>query len=168
MTKILNNNPLHDVLTLSEASEIWEKESLAITIKSETGNFVESVDWRKSSGIILINRDAMWRVYGDPKDKISLSRGLTKKSFERKLGMERVGKQKLIPGDKGDGRKFTHSIQRVVYKHKTGNLVARILDVWFILEGDRITDEYIEYDEKLYEDGRPSKDNLTRLGFLKC
>ena len=59
---------INEVLTISEASKIWDKE--VSTLRRNFMNNVSfkiNVDCRKSGAIWLVTREAMIRVYGEPK-----------------------------------------------------------------------------------------------------
>ena len=58
---------INNVMTVSEAAEIWGITEGAIRKAIKSGKFIPSIDYRKSGRITLICREAMMRVYGDPK-----------------------------------------------------------------------------------------------------
>ena len=58
---------INNVMTVSEAAEIWGITEGAIRKAIKSNKFIPSIDYRKAGRITLICRDAMIRVYGDPK-----------------------------------------------------------------------------------------------------
>ena len=58
---------INNVMTVSEAAEIWGITEGAIRKAIKSGKFIPEIDYRKSGRITLICREAMIRVYGEPK-----------------------------------------------------------------------------------------------------
>ena len=153
---------LNEVMSVSEAAKICGKNRASIVqvITKDNGRFKQNIDWRKSENIILVMADAMRRVYGDYRNPKELQSGVTTKDFEDSLGMTRVGLREI---KLGDGFRSRKTFERVIYKHSSGYEVARIHDVWFILNENGVTSEYITHDKKLYEIGRPKGEDLEIL-----
>lgn len=65
----LNNmNIINEILTISEASKIWEKEVSTLRRNFNSNvSFKLGIDCRKSGSTWLVTRKAMLRVYGEPK-----------------------------------------------------------------------------------------------------
>ena len=55
---------INNIMTVSEAAEIWGITEGAIRKAIKSGKFIPSIDYRKSGRITLICREAMIRVYG--------------------------------------------------------------------------------------------------------
>lgn len=64
MTK---RNPLDEVMAFSEASETWGLGESTLRSTVRTNKLAEGVDYRKSGKVWLITKEAMQRVYGEPK-----------------------------------------------------------------------------------------------------
>lgn len=62
-------NPLDEVMAFSEASEIWGLGESTLRTAVRTDKLIEGVDYRKSGKVWLITKEAMKRVYGEPKNK---------------------------------------------------------------------------------------------------
>lgn len=62
-------SPLDEVMAFSEASEIWGLGESTLRSTVRTDKLIEGVDYRKSGKVWLITKDAMERVYGEPKNK---------------------------------------------------------------------------------------------------
>ena len=65
-----NDSPtfeINNVMTVSEAAEIWGITEGAIRKAIKSDKFVPGIDYRKAGRITLICREAMMRVYGEPK-----------------------------------------------------------------------------------------------------
>lgn len=62
-------NPLDEVMAFSEASEIWGLGESTLRSTVRTDKLQEGIDYRKSGKVWLIAKDAMIRVYGEPKSK---------------------------------------------------------------------------------------------------
>ena len=58
---------INNIMTVSEAAETWGITEGAIRKAIKSNKFIPSIDYRKAGRITLICRDAMIRVYGDPK-----------------------------------------------------------------------------------------------------
>lgn len=58
---------INEVMTVNEASEIWDKSEGTIRAAIKSNKFITGVDYRKSGRITLITKEAMERVYGEPK-----------------------------------------------------------------------------------------------------
>lgn len=58
---------IYEVMTVSEASVIWNKSEGAIRAAIKNKKFVLGVDYRKAGRITLITRESMIGVYGEPK-----------------------------------------------------------------------------------------------------
>lgn len=58
------------------------------------------------------------------------------------------------------GKKIT----RTIYHHCLGRNIVKINNVWFKVDGDNVTEDYIPYDKKLYVLASPSKEDLRKLG----
>lgn len=61
-------NPLDEVMAFSEASEIWGLGESTLRSTVRTDKLQEGIDYRKSGKVWLITKDAMMRVYGEPKN----------------------------------------------------------------------------------------------------
>lgn len=61
------NLDLYKVFTLSEAAAIWGRDES--TLRRALGKFHQFKEYRKAGRITLITREAMIRVYGEPKAK---------------------------------------------------------------------------------------------------
>lgn len=61
----LPNLDLYKVFTLTEASAIWGKDES--TIRKSLSRFTQFKEYRKAGRITLISKEAMLRVYGEPK-----------------------------------------------------------------------------------------------------
>ena len=55
---------INNVMTVSEAAEIWGITEGAIRKAIKSGKFIPNIDYRKAGRITLICREAMIRVYG--------------------------------------------------------------------------------------------------------
>ncbi|WP_271814468.1 helix-turn-helix domain-containing protein [Clostridium beijerinckii] len=66
---MVKRNPLDEVMAFSEASEIWGLGESTLRSTVRTDKLQESIDYRKSGKVWLITKDAMIRVYGEPKSK---------------------------------------------------------------------------------------------------
>ena len=58
---------INNIMTVSEAAEKWRITEGAIRKAIKSGKFIPSIDYRKAGRITLICREAMERVYGEPK-----------------------------------------------------------------------------------------------------
>ncbi|MFT8348760.1 helix-turn-helix domain-containing protein [Clostridium saccharoperbutylacetonicum] len=58
---------LKEVMTFAEASEIWGLGESTLRSTVRTDKLVEDIDYKKSGKVWLITKDAMIRVYGEPK-----------------------------------------------------------------------------------------------------
>ena len=58
---------INNIMTVSEAAEIWGITEGAIRKAIKSDKFIPGIDYRKSGRITLICREAMERVYGEPK-----------------------------------------------------------------------------------------------------
>ena len=58
---------INNVMTVSEAAEKWGITEGAIRKAIKSGKFIPGIDYRKAGRITLICREAMERVYGEPK-----------------------------------------------------------------------------------------------------
>ena len=58
---------INNVMTVSEAAGIWGITEGAIRKAIKSDKFIPGIDYRKAGRITLICREAMMRVYGDPK-----------------------------------------------------------------------------------------------------
>ena len=58
---------INNVMTASEAAEIWGITEGAIRKAIKSNKFVPNIDYRKAGRITLICYEAMERVYGEPK-----------------------------------------------------------------------------------------------------
>lgn len=58
---------INSVMTVKEAADTWEKDDSSLRRTLRNKKFVEGIDYRLSGKIILVTRDAMVRVYGEPK-----------------------------------------------------------------------------------------------------
>lgn len=58
------NFEVNNIMTVSEAAEIWEKTEGAIRAAIKAKKFILGVDYRKAKGTTLITKEAMERVYG--------------------------------------------------------------------------------------------------------
>jgi hypothetical protein len=55
---------VNNIMTVSEAAEIWGKTEGAIRAAIKAKKFIVGVDYRKARGTTLITKEAMERVYG--------------------------------------------------------------------------------------------------------
>lgn len=62
-------NPLDEIMTFSEASEIWGLGESTLRSTIRTDKLKEGADYRKSGKVWLITKEAMVRVYGELKNK---------------------------------------------------------------------------------------------------
>lgn len=60
---------INEVMTVSEASELWSKSEGTIRAAIKSKKFIPGVDYRKAGRITLITRSSMKRVYGEPKQE---------------------------------------------------------------------------------------------------
>ena len=58
---------INNIMTVSEAAENWGITEGAIRKAIKSNKFVPCIDYRKAGRITLICREAMMRVYGEPK-----------------------------------------------------------------------------------------------------
>ena len=58
---------INNIMTVSEAAEIWGITEGAIRKAIKSRKFIPNIDYRKAGRITLICREAMMRVYGEPK-----------------------------------------------------------------------------------------------------
>ena len=58
---------INNVMTVSEAAEMWGITEGAIRKAIKSDKFIPGIDYRKSGRITLICREAMLRVYSEPK-----------------------------------------------------------------------------------------------------
>ncbi|MEN8075754.1 helix-turn-helix domain-containing protein [Clostridioides difficile] len=58
------NFEVNNIMTVSEAAEIWGKTEGAIRAAIKAKKFIVGVDYRKAKGTTLITKEAMERVYG--------------------------------------------------------------------------------------------------------
>ena len=58
---------INNIMTVSEAAEIWGITEGAIRKAIKSGKFIPNIDYRKAGRITLICREAMERVYGESK-----------------------------------------------------------------------------------------------------
>ena len=62
-------NSLDEVMTFSAASEKWGLGESTLRSTVRTDKLQEGIDYRKSGKVWNITKDAMIRVYGEPKNK---------------------------------------------------------------------------------------------------
>lgn len=62
---------IDNVLTVSEAARKWGIVEGTIRAAIRTNKFIDGVDYRKAGKITLITKDAMLRLYNEPKNDIS-------------------------------------------------------------------------------------------------
>lgn len=67
LTPIQADFEINEVMTVTEASEIWGKSEGTIRASIKAGKFILGVDYRKAGRITLITKEAMQRIYGNPK-----------------------------------------------------------------------------------------------------
>ena len=60
---------INEVMTASEAAEVWGRSEGTIRAAIKAKKFIIGVDYRKAGGTTLITREAMERVYGDKRKK---------------------------------------------------------------------------------------------------
>ena len=58
------NFEVNNIMTVSEAADIWGKTEGAIRAAIKAKKFIVGVDYRKAKGTTLITKEAMERVYG--------------------------------------------------------------------------------------------------------
>lgn len=64
------NFGVNSVMTAKEAADLWGKDDSNLRkALRHSGKFIEGIDYRLSGKIILVTKEAMHRVYGDPKEK---------------------------------------------------------------------------------------------------
>ena len=56
---------INNVMTVSEAANVWGKTEGAIRAAIKSKKFIVGVDYRKAGGTTLITKEAMERVYGE-------------------------------------------------------------------------------------------------------
>ena len=61
------NDSLDNVLTVTEAAEIWGLTEGAIRAAIKSRRFINGIDYRKAGRITLITKESMERVYGEVK-----------------------------------------------------------------------------------------------------
>lgn len=62
-------NELYEVMTFSEASQIWGLADSTLRMAVRSKRIIEGVDYRKSANIWLIAKKTMVNLYGEPKNK---------------------------------------------------------------------------------------------------
>ena len=67
----MENNPFDDILSITEAAEMWGKETSTLRRVFTRCNFVYGVDVKRVGNQWLVRRSSMQRVYGDPVAKPS-------------------------------------------------------------------------------------------------
>lgn len=60
-------NKINEVMTVNEAANIWGKTEGAIRAAIKKEKFIEGIDYRKAGRITLITREAIKKIYGEPK-----------------------------------------------------------------------------------------------------
>ena len=58
------NFEVNNIMTVSEAAEIWEKTEGALRAAIKSKKLIAGVDYRKAKGTTLITRETMERIYG--------------------------------------------------------------------------------------------------------
>lgn len=61
---------INNIMTVSEAADIWGKTEGAIRAAIKAKKFIVGVDYRKAKGTTLITKEAMERVYGEKRIKL--------------------------------------------------------------------------------------------------
>lgn len=56
-----------EYITFSEASNLWNLSDATLRMAVSRGKFKEDVDYRKSGKVWLITKEAMTKIYGEPK-----------------------------------------------------------------------------------------------------
>lgn len=159
-------NIIDEILTIPEASELCGRDvsTLSRVITRRNGKFIEGIDWRRANNTIIVSKESIQRVYGTSSNPKSPQVGVTTRTFEREFGVKRVGKRwlSLSRAIKMKGRR----VERVVYYHEEHGEIAKLQNVWFKVDGDVMTDEYVESDSRLYERGLPDMATLKKLGLI--
>lgn len=62
-------NPLDKVMNFSEASKLWGLGDSTLRMATKRKSLLEGIDYRKSGSSWIITKEAMIRVYGEPKIK---------------------------------------------------------------------------------------------------
>lgn len=61
------NESIKNILTLKEASILWNKDTSTLRRMILSDKLKENIDYRKSGGTWLIRKDSMLKCYGEPK-----------------------------------------------------------------------------------------------------
>lgn len=72
--------------------------------------------------------------------------------------MSKIGKKEVTFRGK--------KIMRSIFEHCLGNQIVKINNVWFKVNGDVVSEDYIKYDPKLYVLGTPAKIDLFKLNLI--
>lgn len=65
-------NDLYNILTFKEAAKMWGLSDSTLRKLVVTNKLTEGIDYRKSGGTWLITKNAMRKIYGDPKFELNL------------------------------------------------------------------------------------------------
>ena len=62
----MTNSPFDDILSITEAAELWGKDTSTLRRVFTRKNFVYGVDVKRVGNQQLVRKSSMQRVYGDP------------------------------------------------------------------------------------------------------
>lgn len=62
----MTDNPFDDILSISEAAELWGKDASTLRRVFTRKNFVYGVDVKRVGNQWLVRKSSMQRVYGEP------------------------------------------------------------------------------------------------------
>lgn len=65
----MDKNIINEVMTFAEATKKWGLGDSTLRMAINRKNLVKGIDYRKSGSAWIITKDAMYREYGEPKNK---------------------------------------------------------------------------------------------------